>query len=127
MRPALSLSIAEFVKRGAGVGVALRKPEEKKRNLTEPSLFTFGEEVAWGPWGLRGFSLTARTKEERKLIQCGVSGCDEFREQRGHYCSVLPPASERRTLRHPEYADASTWNEYNGLCLVRDWGVRGGG
>ena len=56
--------------------------------------------MAWGPWGLRGFSLTARTEEERKLIQCGVSGCDEFREQRGHYCSVLPPASERRTPRH---------------------------
>ena len=68
MRPAPSLSIAEYVKRGAGVGVALRKPEEKKRNLTEPSLFTFGEEVAWGPWGLRGFSLTARTEEEWKLI-----------------------------------------------------------
>ena len=82
--------------------------------------------MAWGPWGLRGFSLTARTEEEWKLIQCGVSGCDEFREQRGHYCSVLPPASERRTPRHPEYADASTWNEYNGLYLVRDWGLRGG-
>ena len=39
---------------------------------------------------------------------------------------MLPPASERRTPRHPEYADASTWNEYNGLYLVRDWGLRGG-
>ena len=50
----------------------MRKPEEKKRNLTEPSLFTFGEEVAWGPWGLRGFSLTARANEERKKIQLAV-------------------------------------------------------
>ena len=39
----------------------------------------------------------------------------------------MPPlASKRRTPRHPEYADASTWNEYNGLYLVRDWGVHGG-
>ena len=73
MRPALSLSIAEYFKRGAGVGVALRKPERKeKKPLLNPAYSHLEEEVAWGPRGFRGFSLTARTKEERKLIHLAV-------------------------------------------------------
>ena len=45
-----------------------RKRKKRKETFTEPSLFTFGEEVAWGPRGHRGFSSTARSEEERKLI-----------------------------------------------------------
>ena len=45
-----------------------RKEKKRKETFTEPSLFTFGEEVAWGPRGHRGFSSTARSEEERKLI-----------------------------------------------------------
>ena len=58
---------------GGGIGVALRKPEIKeKKPLLNPAYSHLGEEVAWGPWGLHGFSLTARTKEERKQIQLAV-------------------------------------------------------
>ena len=81
--------------------------------------------MAWGPWGLRGFSLTARTKEERKLMiwRCYLAAIKFV--SKGGYSYSTPPC-EMSHAPSPEYADASTWNEYNGLYLVRDLVVRGG-
>ena len=85
--------------------------------------------MAWGPWGLRGFSLTARTKEERKQIQWAVEreevAAIKFVSKGGDLANPTP--GEPPQAPSAEYADASTWNEYSGLYLVCDWGVRGGG
>ena len=67
MRPAShyrSLNLVNRLARGQArrKRVALRKPEEKKRNLTEPSLFTFGRRGGVGPMGASRLQLTARTK-----------------------------------------------------------------
>ena len=73
MRPASPLPIAHSRQRGGSVGDALRKPERKrKETFTEPSLFTFGRRGDVGPMGLRGFSLTVRTKKKRKLVHLAV-------------------------------------------------------
>ena len=107
-----------------------RKEKEKKRKeiFTEPSLFRFGEEVAWGPRGHRGFSSTARTKEERKLIHLIVER-EEMAAINSWAMGIRVQAAPGKRTPHapsPKYADASTWNECSGWHLVRDWGVHGG-
>ena len=99
MRPASSLSFAQFVKRGGGVGVVLRKPK-RKESFTEPSPFAFGRRGGVGPTGLRGFSSTARTEEERKLIHLTVQmDCESFRGQWGSSCRG-PLSDGRQSLHH---------------------------
>ena len=93
--------------------MVLRKKErEKKRKetFTEPSLFTFGEEVAWGPRGASRlqFDGAVRGRAEAYSWKGDVEPCRV-------YCPGGSPTP-----------DASTWNECNGLHLVRDWGVHGG-
>ena len=59
--------------------------------------------MAWGPRGHRGFSSTARSEEERKLVHLTVE-----REEmaaikivcNGDPSTGPPPARERHTLRH---------------------------
>ena len=61
-------SISSIVNCGESVGVALRKPEEKKRNLTEPSLFTFGRRGGVGPMGASRLQFNGADQVGRKLI-----------------------------------------------------------
>ena len=72
-----------------------RKEKKRKETFTEPSLFTFGEEVAWGP---RGAS--------RLQFDGAVRGGAEAYSWKGDVepCRVYCPGGSPTP-------DASTWNE----------------
>ena len=106
-----------------------RKRKKRKETFTEPSLFTFGEEVAWGPRGHRGFSSTARSEEERKLIHLTVEREEVAATKfvcKGGILYRFTPGERTPHAPSPGLANASTWKECNGLHLVRDLGVHGG-
>ena len=59
--------------------------------------------MAWGPRGHHGFSSTARSEKERKLIHLTVEREEVAATKsacKGASCTDSPPARERHTLRH---------------------------
>ena len=86
--------------------------------------------MAWGPRGHRGFSSTARSEEERKLIRLTVEREEVAATKfvcKGGILYRFTPGERTPHAPSPGLANALIWKECNGLHLVRDWGVHEGG